>query len=208
MGRNEELYQAICRGDRKAALAATEAALGAGSDVEELLTGSLIPAMKNVGDEFACGEAFVPEMLVAARAMQACLDRIQPSLQKAGHVSLGKVCIGTVQGDLHDIGKNLVAMMLRGTGYEVDDLGVNCPPEKFKTAVEQGARVVCCSALLTTTMPAMKGVVEAVKALDPQVKVVVGGAPVTREYADQIGADGYGASASDATRVVERLLAG
>jgi len=208
MARNEELYQAVSRGDRKAAVAATEAALAAGSDVEELLTGSLIPAMKKVGDEFACGEAFVPEMLVAARAMQACLALIQPSLTKAGHVSLGKICIGTVKGDLHDIGKNLVAMMLRGSGYEVDDLGVDCPPERFKAAVEQGARLVCCSALLTTTMPAMRGVVEVVKALDPAVKVVVGGAPVTQEYADQIGADGFGDSASEATRVVERLLAG
>jgi len=208
MERNEELYQAVCRGDRKAAVAATQAALATGSDVEQLLTGSLIPAMKKVGDEFACGDAFVPEMLIAARAMHACLDLIQPSLQKAGHAPLGKVCIGTVKGDLHDIGKNLVAMMLRGTGYQVDDLGVDCAPEQFRAAVEQGARVVCCSALLTTTMPAMKGVVEAVKALDPEAKVVVGGAPVTQEYANQIGADGYGSSASDATRVVERLLAG
>jgi 5-methyltetrahydrofolate--homocysteine methyltransferase len=203
-----EIYEAIVAGDQKATDQLVAQALEAGLAAETILGEGLVAGMAEVGKRFECGTYFVGDMMVSARAMKAGLARLRPLLASQAVQPVGRVVIGTVQGDLHDIGKNLVAMMLRGTGYEVDDLGVNCPPEKFKAAVEQGARVVCCSALLTTTMPAMKGVVEAIKALDPKVKVVVGGAPVTREYADQIGADGYGASASDATRVVERLLAG
>lgn len=207
MARNEDLYQAVYKGDRDGALSAVKTATEAGGDVAALLDESLIPAMQQIGADFERGEAFVPEMLVAARAMSAALDHIQPLLDKAGIEPKGKVCAGTVKGDLHDIGKNLVAMMLKGAGYDVLDLGVDCPVDKFEKAVEDGAKVVLLSALLTTTMPAMKAVVEQLKPKHPDVAFLVGGAPVTEEFAQQIGADGYGATASQAVPLVDQYFA-
>jgi len=206
MARNEELFTAIMKGNRNKVSEIVKASVESGASVSALLDESMIPAMREMGDKFSKNEIYVPEMLIAARAMQAGLQIIEPLLAKAGHKSLGKVCIGTVKGDLHDIGKNLVAIMLKGAGYEVDDLGVNCDVAKFEAAVDKGAQVVCCSALITTTMPYMKDVVSHFKAKGKSVKIIIGGAPVTEDYAKQIGADGYGSDANDAVKVVDKLL--
>jgi 5-methyltetrahydrofolate--homocysteine methyltransferase len=205
MTRNNELFEAICDGNVKLVDQIVKTAVDSGADAVELLTESMIPAMREVGDRFARNEVYVPEMLISARAMTAGLRIIEPLLAKQGHQPLGKVCIGTVKGDLHDIGKNLVAMMLRGAGFEVHDLGVDCDVQKFAKAVDAGAQAVCCSALLTTTMPYMKTVVEHFQS-NPKVKVIVGGAPLTQSYADQIGAHGFAGNASDAVRVVAGCL--
>ncbi len=165
----------------------------------------MVPAMAEIGDRFSRNEAYVPEMLVAARAMQAGLNLLDPLLQEAGHEPRGKVAVATVKGDLHDIGKNLVAMMVKGAGFDVLDLGVDCPAEKFVEAADKGYNIIMASALLTTTMPYLKNVVDAF-ADRPEVKVLIGGAPVTQEYADEIGADGYSADANEAARLVERVL--
>ncbi len=205
MARNEDLYNAIIRGKRKdvAAIVATE--IENGANVSELLMESMVPAMAEIGDRFSRNEAYVPEMLVAARAMQAGLNLLDPLLQEAGHEPRGKVAVATVKGDLHDIGKNLVAMMVKGAGFDVLDLGVDCPAEKFVEAADKGYNIIMASALLTTTMPYLKNVVDAF-ADRPEVKVLIGGAPVTQEYADEIGADGYSADANEAARLVERVL--
>ena len=205
MAVNEELYAAIGKGDRKTVGTIVQAAVDTDADVVALMNESMIPAMGEIGDKFSRNEVYVPEMLIAARAMQTGLDIIEPALEKVGHQPIGRVAIGTVKGDLHDIGKNLVAMMLKGAGYAVDDLGVDCDVEKFKKATEDGAQVVCLSALLTTTMPYMKEIAEAFKDA-PEVKVVIGGAPVTQAYADEIGADGFADNASDAVHAVARSL--
>ena len=204
MAKNEELFAAICKGQRKLVEEIVNRAVAGGASVVELLNDSMIPAMRNMGDLFSRNEVYVPEMLIAARAMAAGLKIIEPILVSAGHKPLGKVCIGTVKGDLHDIGKNLVAMMLKGAGYEVDDLGVDCDVAKFQAAVDRGAQAVLCSALLTTTMPYMKTVAETLKT--STAKVVVGGAPVTQQYATEIGAAGFGADANDAVKVIDKLL--
>jgi 5-methyltetrahydrofolate--homocysteine methyltransferase len=164
--------------------------------------------MDEVGRRFEEGDFFVPEMLIAARAMQAGLGFLKPYLQESDIKSAGTVAIGTVKGDLHDIGKNLVGMMLEGAGFEVKDLGVDVSPESFVQAVQQGAQVVGMSALLTTTMGNMQRTIEALNqaGVREQVKVVIGGAPVTEDYAAKIGADGYAPDASSATRVVRSLL--
>jgi 5-methyltetrahydrofolate--homocysteine methyltransferase len=205
MTRNNELFEAICAGKAKVVEQVVQAAVDRGDDVVELLTESMIPAMRDIGDRFSRNEVYVPEMLIAARAMNAGLKLIEPLLAKQGHQPLGRVCIGTVKGDLHDIGKNLVAMMLKGAGYQVDDLGVDCDVNKFEKAVDAGSQAVCCSALLTTTMPYMKTVVEHFKD-KPDVKVIVGGAPVTSMYASQIGAHGFANNASEAVKVVSSCL--
>lgn len=205
MARNEQLFNAICKGDRKTVEAVVKQALDEKVNVTELLTESMIPAMREIGDRFSRNEVYVPEMLIAARAMQTGLALIEPLLVSSGHKPLGTVCVGTVKGDLHDIGKNLVVMMLKGAGFEVVDLGVDCDVEKFAAAVEKGTQVVCCSALLTTTMTYMKNIVDRMKDR-PEVKVVIGGAPVTQAYADEIGAHGYGDDANSAVAVVEQLL--
>ena len=204
MAKIEELFNAICKGQRKQVEEIVNKAVAAGANVTEMLNDSMIPAMRNMGDKFSRNEVYVPEMLIAARAMAAGLKIIEPILVSAGHKPLAKVCIGTVKGDLHDIGKNLVAMMLKGAGYEVDDLGVDCDVAKFQAAVDRGAQAVLCSALLTTTMPYMKTVAEAFKS--STAKVIVGGAPVTQQYAAEIGAAGYGADANDAVKVIDQLL--
>jgi len=205
MSRNNDLFDAICNGNVKLVDQIVKDSLEKGGNAVELLTESMIPAMREVGDRFARNEVYVPEMLIAARAMNAGLKILEPLLAKQGHQPLGKICIGTVKGDLHDIGKNLVAMMLRGSGFEVQDLGVDCDVQKFAKAVEAGAQAVCCSALLTTTMPYMKTVVEHFRS-NPKVKVIVGGAPLTKTYADQIGAHGFAANASEAVKVVASCL--
>lgn len=205
MNRNEKLFEAICRGNRKAVAEAVQEEVDKGTNVAELLNSSMIPAMRDVGEKFSRNEVYVPEMLIAARAMQAGLNIIEPLLASAGHKARAKIAIGTVKGDLHDIGKNLVAMMLKGAGFEVLDLGVDCAVEKYAEAVEKGANIVCLSALLTTTMPYMKDVVDHFKGRD-DVKVIIGGAPITREYAKEIGAHGYGTDANDAVHAVERCL--
>ena len=202
MPRNEELFGAIGRGDSSAVQEIVQKAIDAGDDVVELLNTSMIPAMREMGEKFSRNEVYVPDMLIAARAMQTGLDLIGPLLAKQGHQSTASVCIGTVKGDLHDIGKNLVAMMLKGAGYDVIDLGVDCDVQQFEDAVSSGAKAVLCSALLTTTMPYMKTVVEHFRDR-PDVPVIIGGAPVTKEYAEEIGAVGYGADANQAVKVVD-----
>jgi 5-methyltetrahydrofolate--homocysteine methyltransferase len=169
----------------------------------------MIPAMAEVGRRFECGDYFVPEMLIAARAMKAGSEVLKPHLQNAPIKAAGKVAIGTVKGDLHDIGKNLVGMMLEGAGFEIVDLGTDVPPEKFVAAVRtDGANLIGMSALLTTTMPNMKKVIEALEqaGVRSQVRVMVGGAPLTDEYARQIGADGFSPDASRAVSVAKSLM--
>jgi len=206
MARIQELYDAIMKGNRNKVTEIIQKSIAEKADVVEILNDSMIPSMREMGDKFSRNEIYVPEMLIAARAMQSGLTLIEPILAKAGHKALGKVCLGTVKGDLHDIGKNLVGIMLKGAGYEVMDLGVNCDVDKFKSAVTGGSTVVLCSALLTTTMPYMKDIVNAFKD-NPAVKVIIGGAPVTEDYAKSIGAHGYGSDANDAVKVVDRILA-
>ncbi|MBN1667061.1 MAG: corrinoid protein [Anaerolineales bacterium] len=203
-----EIYQNVIDGEAAAVESGVKAALQAGTSPAEILNQALIAAMDEVGQRFEEGDFFVPEMLIAARAMQAGLNHLKPYLVETGVESAGKVAIGTVKGDLHDIGKNLVAMMLEGAGFEVMDLGVDVAPEKFVAAVNAGAQIVGMSALLTTTMSNMKNTLEALRAagLRERVKVMVGGAPVTQEYADLIGADGFAADASSATRLARQLL--
>lgn len=205
MGIDDELYDAIIYGEREVVVNIVQAAVERDEDVVELLNVTMIPALREVGNQFSSGEVFVPEMLVSARAMQGGIDLIEPILTKSGHKPIGKVCIGSVKGDLHDIGKNLVAIMLKGSGFEVDDLGVDCRIDDFDAAVERGAEVVCLSALLSTTRDAMRPVAEHFAARDG-VKVVVGGAVITQEFADQIGADGFGLDAFDAVRAVRESL--
>jgi len=201
----QALFDAIGRGDRKAVIAIVQAAVEAGDDVVALLNGTMIPAMREVGERFSRNEIYVPEMLIAARAMHGGIALIEPLLAGSGHQPIAKVCIGAVKGDLHDIGKNLVVMMLKGAGFEVQDLGVNVDVDGFEAAVARGAQVVCLSALLTTTKDEMRTVIKHFRGRD-NVKVVVGGAVVTQAYADEIGAHGYGRDASDAVRAVRHSL--
>jgi len=205
----DELREAVVDGQAKLTVAHVSQGLADGIDAGTLLREGLIAGMAKVGQLYEDGEVFVPEMLVAARAMSAALAVLKPHLVEQGVKSSGKVAIGTVQGDLHDIGKNLVAMMLEGSGFEIVDLGVDVPPEKFVEAIRQGANVVAMSALLTTTMTNMKGIIEAITAagLRGQVRILVGGAPITKAYADEIGADGYATDASSAVRVARQVLA-
>jgi 5-methyltetrahydrofolate--homocysteine methyltransferase len=207
----EELRQAVVDGQAKAAVARATQGLEEGIPAEVLLRDGLISAMQEVGRLFEEGEIFVPEMLVSARAMNATLVVLKPLLATEGSEarSEGKVVIGTVQGDLHEIGKNLVAIMLEGSGFEVVDLGTDVSPERFLEAAEAGADVVAMSALLTTTMTNMKAVVEALgrAGLRDKVRIIVGGAPITDRFASEIGADGYAPDASKAVRKVRELLA-
>ena len=204
-----ELYEAILTGNARKAEEVTKAALAAGADPSDLLSKYMIPAMDEVGKRFECNEYFVPELLIAARAMKTSLALLTPKLSEAGAKAAGRVVIGTVQGDLHDIGKNLVASMLEGGGFKVVDLGVDVPADKFiEAAKEQDGSIVALSALLTTTMTQMKKVIEALKAagLREKTKVMIGGAPITQQYADQIGADGYSDNASGAVALARRLV--
>jgi 5-methyltetrahydrofolate--homocysteine methyltransferase len=185
-----------------------QAALTAGVTAEEILHKGLIAAMDEVGRLFELGEYYVPEMLISARAMQVALKILKPMLAETGVEPMGKVIIGTVKGDLHDIGKNLVGMMLEGAGFQINDLGSDVSAEQFVEAVQNGGDIVGLSALLTTTMPSMEATIKAldVAGLREQVKIIVGGAPVTPDYAQQIGADGYAADASRAVTLAKSLV--
>ncbi len=204
-----ELYDAIVTGNAKKAEEITKAALEANVDPSELLSKYMIPAMDEVGKRFECNEYFVPELLIAARAMKTALALLTPKLASSGAKAAGRVVIGTVQGDLHDIGKNLVASMLEGAGFKVVDLGVDVPPQKFvEAAKEQEGSIVAMSALLTTTMVQMRNVIQALKeaGLRDKTKVMIGGAPITQQYCDEIGADGYGDNATSAVALARRLV--
>ena len=204
-----ELYDAVLNGEAPKARAATQQALEAGAAPMQLISEGMIPAMDEVGRLFESGEYFVPELLLAARAMKSAMELLRPLLAASGQRPTTRVVIGTVKGDLHDIGKNIVASMLEGGGFEVIDLGADVPPEKFVAAVEERQpQVVCLSALLTVTMPCMKATIEALGAagLRKNVKVLIGGAPVTMQYAREIGADGYADNASGAVGLVKSVL--
>ena len=205
----KHIYQNVIDGQTPEVEAGVKAAIAAGVGAEDILKNGLIAAMDEIGQRFEAGDLFVPEMLIAARAMQAGLKILKPSLAKADVKAAGKVAIGTVKGDLHDIGKNLVAMMLEGSGFEIMDLGVDVTPDAFVNAVKNGAQIIGMSALLTTTMSSMENTIQALKAagLRDKVKVMIGGAPVTQDYANKIGADAFAPDASSATRTARQLLA-
>jgi len=205
----KEIHTAVMEGQSDVVVEKVQAAMAAGLPAPTILNDGMISAMAEVGRLFEEGEYFVPEMLISARAMQAGLALLKPALKEADVKSAGKVVIGTIKGDLHDIGKNLVAMMLEGAGFEIIDLGTDVTPEKFVAAVrDNNAQIVAMSALLTTTMPSMTVTVNALKeaGVREQVKVMIGGAPVTEDYARQIGADGFAADASRAVVVAKSLV--
>jgi len=202
------LADAVIRGDQNKALEITKAAIAEGTAAKEILDNGLIAGMDIVGARFKKNEVYIPEVLISARAMKMAMEVLEPELVKAGVEPVGKLCIGTVQGDLHDIGKNLVAMMLKGAGFEVIDLGVDVEPEKFVEQVKAAkAQLIGMSALLTTTMPGMEKTIKAVKEAGIGVKVMIGGAPVTQDYADRIGADGYAPDAASAVDIAKSLVA-
>ncbi len=205
----KQLYDAIVDGNAGRAKTLTTGAVAEGMNPQEILNKYMIPAMDEVGRRFEINEYFVPELLIAARAMKGALEILKPLLTATGAKPVGKVAIGTVKGDLHDIGKNLVSAMLEGGGFEIIDLGVDVTPDKFVAAVkDRGADVVALSALLTTTMPSMKTTIEGLKeaGVRDRVKVIIGGAPVTQKYADEIGADGYADNASAAVALTRGLV--
>ncbi|HEV2209611.1 MAG TPA: corrinoid protein [Verrucomicrobiae bacterium] len=204
-----QLYDAVINGQAPAAHDLTQQALAEGVDPLRLVNEFMIPAMDEVGRRFDCSDYFVPELLLSARAMKGALDLVRPLLAARGDKPVGRIAIGTVKGDLHDIGKNLVGSLLEGAGFEVLDLGVNVPPERFvQTVLESKAQIVAISALLTTTMPGMRTTIEALRqaGVRHQVKVLVGGAPITQKYADEIGADGYSENAVGAVALAKRAL--
>jgi 5-methyltetrahydrofolate--homocysteine methyltransferase len=206
----QAIYQGVLDGQSQVVQQNVQAALDANIPASVILNEGMIAAMAKVGQFFEEGEYFVPEMLISARAMQAGLTLLKPALKSEDVKSSGKVVIGTVKGDLHDIGKNLVAMMMEGAGFEIVDLGTDASPEKFISAVrEHNPQIVAMSALLTTTMPSMVTTIQAMQdaGVRSQVKVMVGGAPVTEQYAQQIGADGFAIDASRAVTVAKSLLA-
>jgi 5-methyltetrahydrofolate--homocysteine methyltransferase len=204
-----KMQEALIDGRKAEVEALVDQALAAGLPAGTILNEGLIPGMERLGVKFKANEVFIPEVLVAARAMNAGLAKLEPHLAKAGVKPRGVVVIGTVKGDLHDIGKNLVAMMLRGNGYKIVDLGVDVAADRYLEAAKaNGAGVIALSALLTTTMVQMKTVVEAVEKAGLKIPVVIGGAPVTRDYADQIRAHGYAPDAASAVEEIGRLVAG
>ena len=205
----EKVYDLVSRGKAKLTPAAVQEAIDAGYAPEEVLN-KMISAMDVVGEKFKTGEIFVPEMLIAAKAMKKGVEVLKPLLAAGAAGALGKVVIGTVAGDLHDIGKNLVAMMIESAGFEVNDLGVDVPAEKFvEAAKEEGVKIVACSALLTTTMPALEATVAALNAMENRaaIKVMIGGAPITQEFADKVGADAYTPDAATAAKKAKELVA-
>jgi 5-methyltetrahydrofolate--homocysteine methyltransferase len=210
MTRIERIYEAILNGNDKVAVEATREALDDGTHPQELIDRGMIPAMAEVGQRFEEEVYFVPELLLSARAMKGALALLRPLLAESGGKAVGSVVIGTVQGDLHDIGKNLVAAMLEGAGFEVVDLGTDVSPEQFVNAAkEREACLVGLSALLTVTMPSMRSTVDALEeaGLRDRVKVLVGGAPLSQDYAEEIGADGYADNATAAVRLAQKLIA-
>jgi len=202
------LYDSVVNGEIEEVADGVNAALAAGEAPDRILNEALIPAMSEVGRLFEEQEYYVPEMLISAKAMQGGLAILKPLLAAAGAVAGPKVAFGTVKGDLHDIGKNLVIMMLEGAGFQVTDLGVDVSPDKFIAAVKDGAQMIGMSAMLTTTMPNMKVTIDALAAagVRDNVKIMIGGAPLTQAYAEQIGADGYSQDASSAVRKAKDLL--
>jgi len=204
----KDITQGVLTFDEAKVKELTQTELDAGTEINSILNDGLIGAMDIVGKKFSDGELFVPEMLQAAKAMKAGLEVLKPHLSSEAVASKGTIIIGTVKGDLHDIGKNLVAMMMEGAGFDVVDLGVDIDADKFvKAAVEHNAGVVALSALLTTTMPAMEATIVAIKEAGIAAKTIIGGAPVTEAYADQIGADGYSDDAPGAVELVRKLMA-
>lgn len=209
MAKYQDLADSIIAGDNVKSKEITQKLVDSGVSSSEILNEGLVPGMEVVGRQFKANEMYIPEVLIAARAMHAAMDIIKPMLSESGAKMKGTVIIGTVQGDLHDIGKNLVGMMLEGGGFSVIDLGVDIPAEKYvEEAKKSGAKLIGLSALLTTTMPVMKDVIAILKAdsTTADVKVMVGGAPLTQEYADSIGAKGYAPDASSAVDLASKLL--
>jgi 5-methyltetrahydrofolate--homocysteine methyltransferase len=205
----EKFYKALSEGSMEEVKKLAQEALVRGESAENILSQGLIKAMDQIGVKFKNCEIYIPEVLIAARAMHAGLGVLKPILAKSPASAAAKIVLGTVKGDLHDIGKNLVGMMLEGGGFEVVDIGIDAPPEKFiEAAKEHGAKVIGMSALLTTTMMQMKATIEKARAagLSTRVKIMVGGAPVTAEFAKQIGADGYAPDAASAVGKVKELL--
>ena len=202
------LADAIIKGDQNTAVKITKEAIQEGLVPKKILNDGLIAGMDVIGARFKKNEVYIPEVLIAARAMKMAMEILAPELVRTGVKPIGKFMIGTVQGDLHDIGKNLVAMMLKGAGFEVIDVGVDTTAEKFvEQAKASGAQVIGLSSLLTTTMPGMEKTIKAIKAAGIKAKVIIGGAPVTQAYADKIGADGYAADAASAVDIVKKLVA-
>lgn len=204
-----ELYEAILGGKLEQAQAVTQQAIAEGIEPQSIINDYMVKGMEEIGARFEAGKAFVPNLLMSARAMKGCLELLKPLLKGDSSTSAGRVVIGTVKGDLHDIGKNLVASMLEGCGFEVINLGVDVSSDKFIDAAKTNhADIICMSALLTTTMNYMKEVIAAVKAsgLRDQVKVMVGGAPLNNDFAVAIGADGYSSNANDAVALARRLV--
>ena len=205
----DQLKQAVIDGQGEVAAALTQALLATGTSAREILDEALLPAMAVVGERMRSGDCFIPEVLLSARTMQSALDVLRPHMAEGESASFGTIVIGTVEGDLHDIGKNLVAMLLQGAGFEVVNLGTGVTAEQFVTAVrEHQAQIIGMSALLTTTLPRMKETINALTAagLRDAVKVMVGGAPVTEAYAQEVGADGYGANAGMAVERAKALV--
>jgi corrinoid protein of di/trimethylamine methyltransferase len=206
----EQLSEALIKGQAPTVKDLTQKAIDSGLSAEMILNDGLVAGMSVIGERFKRNEVYIPEVLIAARAMNAGMALVKPLLKAAGIKARGVVCCATVKGDLHDIGKNLVCMMLEGAGYEVIDLGVNCEPEKFVKAVqEHKADAIGLSALLTTTMTNMKATIDAFKeaGLRSKVKIIVGGAPLTQNFSDEIGADGYAPDAASAVDLLKKLLA-
>jgi 5-methyltetrahydrofolate--homocysteine methyltransferase len=210
MSQFTELYDAVLNGNAKTAHSETEKAIAAGVDPMTLISEAMIPSMDEVGRLFEAEEYFVPELLLAGRAMKSAMELLRPLMLASGQKLSTRIVIGTVKGDLHDIGKNLVASMLEGSGFDVIDLGTDVSPDSFVSAVkEREPQIVCMSALLTVTMPAMKTTIDALQSagLRTKVKVLIGGAPVTMQYAKEIGADGYSENANGAVGLVRTLMA-
>lgn len=202
------LADAVIKGDQGTAVEVVTQAIADAMPAKDILEQGLISAMAVVGERFSKNEIYIPEMLIAARAMKSAVEILEPELVKAGVEPIGKFIVGTVAGDLHDIGKNLVAMMMKGAGFDVIDVGIDVSPEAFVAkAKEANADVIGLSALLTTTMPAMEATVKALKDAGITAKVIIGGAPVTQAYAEKIGADGYSADAASAVDVAKGLMA-
>jgi len=202
------LADAVIKGDQSTAAELTRAAVDEGVAAKTILDDGLIAAMDDVGDLWKRNEFYIPEVLIAARAMKSAMEILEPELVKAGVEPVGKFLVGTVQGDLHDIGKNLVAMMLKGAGFEVTDLGVDVSPEEFvEQAKATGVQLIGMSALLTTTMPAMEKILKALRDAGVSAKIMIGGAPVTQGYADKIGANGYAPDAASAVDLAKSLVA-
>ena len=204
----KELADAIIKGDQNTAVKITKEAIQEGLVPKKILSDGLIAGMDVIGARFKKNEVYIPEVLIAARAMKMAMEILAPELVRTGVKPIGKFMIGTVQGDLHDIGKNLVGMMLKGAGFEVIDVGVDVTAEKFvEQAKASGAQVIGLSALLTTTMPGMEKTITAMKEAGVKAKIIIGGAPVTQAHADKIGADGYGADAASAVDIIKKLVA-